>query len=141
MLNCTIFWILISCLLQKNGSKNGAAQQTFGPSYFVRALVNLQILAFLAFNLSVYWSLVILHALSLFMICCCRCCCCFHFVALIASMSWLIIERVEGSKVWKIKLFFWKPHYIFYFNAHHFAVNINIKLGACKRSLSSCIVA
>ena len=35
----TIFWIWISCLLQKAICKNQAAKQTFGPSYFVMALV------------------------------------------------------------------------------------------------------
>ena len=34
-----------------------------------------------------------------------------------------------------------KPHNLIHFNAHHIAVNIYIKLGPCKRSLSSCIVA
>ena len=32
------FWILISCLLQKNTCKKRASHQTFGPSYFDRAL-------------------------------------------------------------------------------------------------------
>jgi hypothetical protein len=33
----SFFFILISCLLQKKGFKNGASQQMFGPSYFDRA--------------------------------------------------------------------------------------------------------
>ena len=42
MLWCSVFaclfWICISCLLQKKDMQNRASQQTFGCSYFVRAL-------------------------------------------------------------------------------------------------------
>ena len=34
----SFFWICISCLLQKKTCQNWASQQTFGRSYFVRAL-------------------------------------------------------------------------------------------------------
>ena len=35
-----LFWIWLTCLLQKNKCKNRASQQTFDPSYFVMALGN-----------------------------------------------------------------------------------------------------
>ena len=54
------FWILFfaadSCLKFRKGLKNGAAQQTFGPSYFARALVKKNQTNRIAFSVWIFWK-------------------------------------------------------------------------------------